>query len=121
MRVLDRMRDCLLSGDDSVLVSVWEEICVQVQGEQSLHWAAYDETAYRVVELEVGRLPRPVVVALWLETIPGENWLCEQEDQDASPPYCIDEVAEHVLGIVYRMASDWSNRRIRAFGGRRRE
>ena len=30
--------DDTLSGDDSGLKNVWDEICVQVQGEQSSHW-----------------------------------------------------------------------------------
>ena len=34
----------LLSGDDSGLKNVWEEICVQVQDEQSFFWETYVET-----------------------------------------------------------------------------
>ncbi len=109
------MHDCLLSGDDSVLNSVWEEICVQVQDELSYHWDAYDETAYRVVELEVLRLPLSIVRALWLDTMQGKEWLCEEDDQGASAPYGVEDVVEHLMGILYSMASDWSNRRIRAY------
>ncbi len=43
------MRDCLLSGDDTDLVSVWEEICIQVQGQESFDWDAYDYTVYDIV------------------------------------------------------------------------
>lgn len=40
---LQRMHHTL-SGDDSELVTTWDEICVQVQYEQSFFWDAYDET-----------------------------------------------------------------------------
>lgn len=33
-----------LSGEDSELETVWEEICAQVQGEYSFYWDAYIET-----------------------------------------------------------------------------
>jgi hypothetical protein len=36
--------DDRLSGEDSELETVWEEICAQVQGEYSFYWDAYVET-----------------------------------------------------------------------------
>jgi hypothetical protein len=33
-----------LSGDDTPLKSAWDEICVQVQGEESFYWNTYGET-----------------------------------------------------------------------------
>ncbi|MFJ4248714.1 DarT ssDNA thymidine ADP-ribosyltransferase family protein [Pseudomonas sp. NPDC089741] len=44
IRDLQRIQDCLLSGDDSPLRSIWEEICVQQQGKLSFFWRAYQET-----------------------------------------------------------------------------
>lgn len=32
-----RMKDALLSGDNSGLISAWDEVCVQVQGEESFY------------------------------------------------------------------------------------
>ncbi len=110
------MRDCLTSGDDSGLASTWEEICVQVQSQESVDWDAYDYTVYDIVWREVKRLPPSVLRTLWLDTIPGQDWLIEAEgEQPDSAPYGIDHVAEHVTSIVYNMAADWSNRRIRAY------
>lgn len=34
-------RDYMLSGDDSPLCNVWEEICAQQRGEESFYWFAY--------------------------------------------------------------------------------
>ena len=116
VRVLNEMRDCLTSGDESGLVSVWQEICVQVQFEESFYWDAYDYTVYDIVWREVKRLPSSVLRALWLETIPGQDWLIEEDGEPPdSAPYCIDDVAEHITSIVYVMAADWSNRHIRAY------
>jgi DNA-binding SARP family transcriptional activator len=33
------------SGDDSGLKTTWDEICAQVQYEQSIDWDAFDQTA----------------------------------------------------------------------------
>jgi hypothetical protein len=40
---LQGMKDTLLSGDDSELETPWDEICVQVQDEESFFWDTYDE------------------------------------------------------------------------------
>ena len=42
----------LLLGEDSGLVSVWEEICVQVQQEQSPYWDAFQDTIENVLDDE---------------------------------------------------------------------
>ena len=110
------MRDCLTSGDDSGLASTWEEICVQVQFQESFCWDAYDYTVYGIVWREVKMLPPSVLRALWLDTIPGQDWLIEEDGEPPdSAPYCIDEVAEHITSNVYSMAADWSNRHIRSY------
>lgn len=45
INALAQMPDnCRLSGEDSVLANVWEEICAQVQSEYSFFWDAYVET-----------------------------------------------------------------------------
>ncbi len=116
LRTLIKMRDCLTLGDDTGLVSVWEEICVQVQFQESVCWDAYDHTICDIVWWEVRRLPPSVLRVLWLETTPGEGWLIEEEaERRELAPYCIDHVAEHITTVVYNMAADWSNRRIRAY------
>ena len=45
IRALQGMTDAnmLLSGDDSGLINVWEEICVQLQNEESFYWDTYVE------------------------------------------------------------------------------
>lgn len=38
-------KDCLLSGDDSVLGNLWDEVCVQVQFRVSVYWDVYPAAA----------------------------------------------------------------------------
>jgi hypothetical protein len=54
---LRELVDGLQSGVDSGLTNTWEEICVQVQGEQSVLWDAYDVTVRQIVSMEVTALP----------------------------------------------------------------
>lgn len=53
---LQRM-ELTLSGDDSELKTTWDEICAQVQYEQSFAWDAYDETVKTLVGGYVSDLP----------------------------------------------------------------
>ena len=39
---LEEIKDTL-SGDDSPLENAWEEICCQVQGEESIFWDTYQD------------------------------------------------------------------------------
>jgi hypothetical protein len=112
VRVLIGMQEGLQSGADSGLVSVWEEICVQVQGEHSVLWDAYDQTVHDLACRDVEALPQPVVRALW-------EWLDSTGELPGDAgPYSTDDVAEYLVRAVYGTADEWSNRRIRAYLGR---
>jgi hypothetical protein len=49
MRALQGMTGHGLSGDDSGLKNTWDEICVQIQFEQSIFWDAYEYTVTSLV------------------------------------------------------------------------
>jgi hypothetical protein len=66
------MRDALHSGDDSGLVSTWDEICAQVQGEHSIFWDAYEDVMDRFVAEAVRELKPYQLEAVWLQTVNGE-------------------------------------------------
>jgi len=103
------MRDGLQSGEDSGLASAWDEICVQVQGEHSVFWDAFDKTVRDLVTREVETLPTPVARALW-------DWLDNTGELPADADrYCADDVTEYFVREIYKTADEWSNRRIRAF------
>lgn len=87
-----------LSGDDTPLKNVWEEVCVQVQGDESFYWDVYKETAVTDLAARIESLRQHQQVALWLQTDQGFEWTLDQEDEgsgsDESPPVNIDDIAE---------------------------
>jgi hypothetical protein len=112
---LQRMHQTL-SGDDSELVTTWEEICVQVQYERSFFWDAYDETVRALVAGEVEGLQGHERDALWLRTDAGWDWAYEPEDERPPEPVVDDDSVDYVTrAYIYAEAGYWSNRRIRAF------
>ena len=104
---LQKQTDCLMSGGDSGLKNVWDEICVQIQQEYSNYWNLYVETVEGLVEAEVNKLPIRIQEAIWLQTETG--WNSSEEN------ICIfhNELSRYIAeDYIFSKASDWSNRRI---------
>jgi hypothetical protein len=111
IRYLQSLKDCLQSGEDSGLANVWDEICVQVQQEESFFWNAYDETVRQFVAGYVEQLPLYERQALWLSTDQGMDW--DAEDRDGDPPILHDDIVEYIVQHhVYTAAENHSNARI---------
>ncbi len=135
---LQRMKN-LLSGDDSRLRNTWDEICAQVQGDQSCYGEEYEHTIDSVILSELQKLPAVELRALWLQTDEGEDRrskarhrsstvadrpvddeACDSEsaradrDSEAIPLY-VEDIIPTISQRVYELAEDWSNRRIRAY------
>lgn len=105
-----------LSGDDSELKTAWDDICVQVQYEESFFWDAYDEMVRSLVRAYVEQLPRHEQEALWLQTDEGRDWDCEEIEHREPYPVCVDDIVNYIARKhVYAKADQWSNPRIRAF------
>lgn len=81
---IDRLRKInsndLLSGD-SGLKDTWEEICVQVQGEESAFWESYLETIDQVFEGVFFDLSREEKLAMWTSTDEGWDWVHDHYDE----------------------------------------
>jgi hypothetical protein len=79
-RIAERVVEALkrqpatLSSDDSGLLTVWEELCVHVQDEESFFWDAYVETASQFIRAELDGLSRRELEAVWLQTRAGFEW-----------------------------------------------
>ena len=107
-----------MSGPDSVLQNTWDEICVQLQWEESVMWDAYEETVKAVVGGLVAELSRYELEAIWLQT--GEAWDSDDSGEELPegkrPGVYVEAVEQYVIkDYVYPMASDWSNSQIRAY------
>lgn len=108
--------DVKLSGDDSELANPWDEICAQVQYEQSVCWDVYQESIESYVAGEVAALQSFESEAIWLQTPQGEDWSFEDElSRELHPVVDNDIVAYIVSDYILREAGRWSNPRIRAY------
>ena len=107
-----------LSGDDSGLANVWEEICVQVQVEHSLYWATYLETVEALVFSHVDELPLAMQRVLSMGTDGGDDWLDDPE-ADGVVPLLVDDKAAMLKGDVLALADDFENLSIERFKARR--
>ncbi len=100
-------KDFLLSGDDSGLENVWDEICVQMQGEQSFHWSIYEDLIEKVVYEEMKKHDYPIINAI--------NYIgyiaLEREDNQIGIDCGMNEIKSKIL----TWASDYTNKKIVKF------
>jgi hypothetical protein len=116
IKQLRQMDDAMMSGDDSGLKNSWEEVCVQMQGEQSYCWEVFEETIRHFLRDEVTKLPPHEHQAVWLQTENGLEWLDLGDECSKSVPYSEDDIAQYVLDeYVLPTAGDYSNPRIRKY------
>ncbi|MDD5705169.1 MAG: hypothetical protein PHR35_04545 [Kiritimatiellae bacterium] len=106
----------LLSGPDSGLKNVWDEICVQQQGQESFFWQAYLDTITPHIAHAVAQLRRPEQEAIWLQTPEASAWEVEQDTDPDSVPVCLDDITRYILDhYVLHVANDYRNSRIESF------
>lgn len=108
----------LLSGDDSGLSNVWDEVCVQVQGEESFHWDTYLDVIDDLLTRLVQELSSQERLALWLRTEEGYDWLDEVKLGNADgnePAVSIDQVSDCLKSDLMARAADFENAAIRRY------
>lgn len=106
--------DSLMSGEDSGLINVWEEICVQVRGEESVFWDAYQTVIDDFLRAELEKLSPEERRALWLMTDPGMDWEADSEEGQ-SPPVWDGDIIELVRGELLSHAADDDSPRVERF------
>lgn len=107
----------MLSGD-SGLKSVWEEICVQVQGEQSFFWNFYVETMESLLAGCVELLDQDSRLALWTTTDAGWDYVYDHRDEDEGVedvPVLSDEIVAKLMESLLQAAADFENPRVTKF------
>ena len=113
---LQKLTDTL-SGGGSGLKNAWDEVCVQVQCEESFFWDAYDGTVRSFVSAYIEELQPHEQLALWFQTEQGWDWLYDHgEESDEHPPVFVEDIAQYIVQeYIYDKAGDWTNKRIRAY------
>ncbi len=113
IRMLQSLKgDNLLSPDDHGLKNVWDEICVQKQGEESVFWNAYDETVEQVIYNILKKTDKEV---LRLISILEEEESGQMDDEDFSYAryhFNSDSVCKVIKYALYNFAVNYSNKKI---------
>src|SRR6187200_1466408 len=89
----------LLSGDDSGLKNTWEEICIQVQGEESIHWDVYSDAIRNFITDELTKQTESIQILLsYIGGIESDIRIEEDEDCYAFiQEYAVKEILENIL------------------------
>jgi hypothetical protein len=109
---LQKMREGMLSGD-SGLQNIWEEICAQVQEEQSVDWQAYEDVIETFVQTEVEQLCRNRQLAIWAQTDEGWSWVYDHfsdDDGESAAPFEVASVVRLVMDDVLSAAADYESK-----------
>jgi hypothetical protein len=80
IRTLQKQTDGLQSGDDSGLVNLWGEVCVQMQFEKSFYWQTYEHVIESILPVHLDRLSPLELEAIWLQTDAGIDWLSDDPE-----------------------------------------
>lgn len=119
IRGFQEMTEGMQYGDDSPLKNVWDEICAQVQGEQSFMWGVYLDTIRQFIGHELELLDRQIKQAIWLQTNEGSDWEYdneENEQEEDSVPFCEDEIVKYILqDYILQSAANWNNEQIEEY------
>lgn len=98
----------MLSGD-SGLKNVWEEVCVQVQDEQSFFWETYVETMEGLLAGFVELLDANARLALWTLTESGREYIDDHQADDGAaldiPVDAVEIVAMLMDGLLSAAAN----------------
>ena len=103
--------EAMLSGD-SGLANVWEELCAQVQGEESHEWAAYVNVVDDLLHAYIGGLDRDAQLALWAITAEGWDYIYDHHaDQDGVErvPLNAGDIVTSLAGVVMSKAADYES------------
>lgn len=118
IEALQKMDSAEMLSGDSGLKNVWEEICVQVQGEQSFFWDTYVETIEGLLEGYAELLNPDARIALWAVTDQGWDYIADHHADDqgaAQAPVEMDAIVDMLKDKVLAAAADFSNQRVERF------
>ncbi len=103
--------EAALSGD-SGLENAWEEICAQVQGEESSDWSAYEDVIESLLYAGVQCLDKEAQLALWAVTDQGWDYIDEHHADSngiAGVPLNAGDIVAKLAGEVLAAAADYES------------
>lgn len=121
---LEAMESQEMISGYSGLKSVWEEICVQVQDEQSFFWETYVETMEGLLAGHVEMLDADARLALWTLTDSGRDYIDDHQADDEAGldiPVDADEIVAMLMDGLLSAAANHESRSIRRFLQRHEE
>lgn len=106
--------DALLSPEDAGLTNAWEEVCVQVQGEESVDWDTYLGMIHDYLDGSIEELTRAEQTVLWLSTDAGDDWRMAATDEDVPPVFSSEVIAE-LESEILALAADADSQSIERY------
>lgn len=106
--------EATLSGD-SGLENVWEEVCAQVQGEESIDWSTYEDIIVDLLHSVVKGLDRDAQLALWAATDSGWDYIYDHHaDKNGAvgAPLDIGAIVAKLKEDVLSAAADYESPRL---------
>lgn len=120
VRDVRRLKNGMQSGDDSGLKNLWDEVCVQMQQEQSYWWDLYADMISGMIEKHIDALSEELRNAIWFQTDNGSDWVSDRASNHdmrvEEAPYSREDIVSHILNnFVLKLAAGWKNKRIERF------
>lgn len=107
----------LLSDEDSGLKNIWDEICVQMQYQESTFWEWYLIFIESYIMEEVKKLNIVIKKTIWLQTMEGIEWEDDEDEEIDHSRVSIDEndIVQYISRNVLSAACDYTNARIEKY------
>lgn len=119
IRTMQRSIPGLLA--DQGAKNLWDELCAQVQNDDSPFSELYSEHVLKLLGKLASELSESERLAVWLVTYQGECFLDQAHEKIRVPaevPVNNNEIADHLLQDVLNEAMNYENSRIRVMTGR---
>lgn len=118
-----------MQGFDTQLIEInclknlWDDVCYQIQREQSFYWSHYDDMVFSNVLSLLEGLEDYEVNAIWLQSdevyyqlseLESEGVEIDNQYQTMNISCYLHDITRYVIGeYVYKQAEDWQNNRLR--------
>ena len=109
--------------DMGYLKNLWDDVCYQVQKEESFYWSHYDDMVTSNIVWLLEELEGYKLTAIWLQTndvyyqlseLESDGLLTDIRYKTLNTSCFIDDIAKYITGeYIYQQAESWRNDRLR--------